>query len=75
MKWIDSRLKTPSTNHFDGYVVAFLNCDIVFVGLADWMPTKNYTDGQWQNVRCTNGNAIGGKVLYWMEHPNAPNIR
>lgn len=39
------------------------------------MPKDGYTDGDWQNARCTNGNKLGGQVLYWMPHPNKPDLR
>lgn len=67
--WIDSRVCSPSSNSFNTYFVEFLYCDSTHLGLADWMPKDNYTDGDWENVRCTNGNKLGGEVLYWMPHP------
>ncbi len=75
LKWIDSRLDSPSSNHFDSYFVVFLQSGITMLGFADWMPKDGYTDGDWQNTRCTNGNKQdGGVVLYWMQHPEKPEI-
>lgn len=69
MKWVDSRIVKPTSNHFDTYFVEFLCSGITMLGFADWMPKDNYTDGEWENVRSTNGNRLGGEVLYWMDHP------
>jgi hypothetical protein len=74
MKWLDSRLEKPTSNHFDSYFVVAHSSGLVMLGFADWMPKDGYTDGDWQNVRCTNGNGLGGEVLYWMEHPSRPEI-
>jgi len=45
---------------------------LTIVGLCGWMPTNNYTDGEWQSPKARNGNEIGGEVLYWMEWPQRP---
>jgi hypothetical protein len=74
MKWLDSRLAKPTSNHFDTYFVTFLSSESVFLGFANWMPINGYTDGQWEKVRCTNGNPIDGEVLYWMPHPKRPEL-
>lgn len=74
MKWLDSRVEKPQSNSFDCYMVCFLYGGSVFLGRADWMPKDGYTDGDWQNARCTNGNKLGGEVLYWMKHPEQPEI-
>lgn len=75
MNWIDSRIHKPTSNHFDTYFVCFLYSGSVFLGVADWMPTHNYTDGFWEKTRTTNGNHLGdGEVLYWMPHPKKPEI-
>lgn len=72
MKFIDSRIEKPSCNSFDTYFVTFFYCGSVFIGFADWMPKDGYTDGDWINIRCTNGNKLGGEVLYWSKHPSIP---
>lgn len=75
MKWLDSRIEKPSSNRFDSYLVTFLYCESIFIGLADWVPKDGYKDGEWTNARCMNGNPLGGTVLYWMKHPNKPELR
>lgn len=75
MKWIDSRVAQPTSNHFDTYMVTYLIDGLPpSVGLADWVPRDGYKAGDWQNVRCTNGNKLGGEVLYWMPHPKIGEI-
>lgn len=72
MKFIDSRVEKPSSNSFNTYFVTFLYYGSLFIGFADWMPKDNYTDGDWINIRSTNGNNLGGEVLYWTKHPSIP---
>lgn len=74
MSWYDSRTEKPNSNHFDTYFVVFFIAGISMLGLADWMPKDNYTDGDWQNIRATNGNPLSGEVLYWMPHPTKPEL-
>lgn len=74
MKWKDARIYKPDCNSFQNYFVTFLCEESIFLGLAGWMPKDNYTDGDWQEVRCTNNNPLGGIVLYWMEHPQIPEL-
>lgn len=73
-KWIDSRIASPSCNHFASYIVVFKTGPCIRVGFADWMPDDGYKSGKWQNARCTNGNPLGGEVLFWMPHPQMPDI-
>lgn len=67
MKWKDARLHKPTSNHYDRYAVLFEHCGSVMQGFASWAPKNAYTDGDWENVECTNGNGLGGTVLFW--HP------
>lgn len=72
MKWLDTRIHKPSTNGYSRYTVIFQYEDLVLVGTAAFMPKNNYTDGDWEDCRTTNGNALGGEVLYYMENPKLP---
>lgn len=72
--WKDSRLEKPNCNACSQYIVIFRLLDrIPMMGLAIWMPKDNYTDGEWEEVTCTNGNKQGRKeVLFWRQWPNGP---
>lgn len=70
--FIDTRIEKPPCSSFNTYFVTFIYCGIVFIGFADWMPTDNYTNGNWENTRTTNGNKLDGEVLYWTKHPSIP---
>lgn len=72
--WTDSRIESPSSNHAASYLVAFLHETSFFLGFATWMPDQGYKSGSWVNARCTNGNPLGGDVLYWIEHPALPSV-
>lgn len=73
--WKDSRLHKPTSNHYDRYPVVFLYCGSTFTGYASWMPKNGYTDGDWIEITCTNGNKLSeSEVLYWMELPKKPEL-
>lgn len=77
-EWRDSRISRPGSNSFETYIVTFSITELEgsrFLGFADWMPKNNYTDGDWLNIRHSNGkNVDSGCVLYWMPHPDFPRI-
>lgn len=75
MKWLDSRIHKPNSNHYDKYVVVFYYSGSQFLGFASWVPKDGYSDGDWANTECTNGNPLDGEVLYWMRHPNLPDLK
>lgn len=68
--WIDSRIKSPSSNAYDRYYVTFKYYNHIFIGYASWMPDDGYKTGSWTNITTTNGNKLDGEVLAWMPHPN-----
>lgn len=72
--WLDTRLISPSSSHFSKYVVIFLNGSSVFIGLCGWLPKNGYTSGEWQTPETTNGNPLGGQVIYWRQWPEKPVI-
>ena len=76
MKWLDTRLHKPSCNHADKYIVVALFLEgHPMVGRATWMPTRAYTDGEWQEFEATNGNKHGRlEILFWQEHPELPKV-
>jgi hypothetical protein len=67
--WLDSRTNKPNSNRSDRYLVLFYYCGSIFEGIARWMPKDNYTDGDWIEVECTNGNDLSGEVLYYRNFP------
>lgn len=70
MEWLDSRVYKPSCSRYDRYIVNFNSfSDFCAVGLAEWIPTENYTNGYWGKITHMNGNEAEGTVLYWMQHP------
>lgn len=77
MNWHDTRVKSPKANHYDRYTAVFLLTEgITTVGYAEWIPRDGYTHGDWGNCFSTNGNPHADcPVLYWMEHPQKPDIR
>ena len=73
-KWLDSRVHKPSPKSYKLYTVIFLShkTTIRSSGYCGYMPTENYTDGDWQKPMYENSNPASGEVLYWMEMPEHP---
>jgi hypothetical protein len=75
MKWLDSRIDSPESHHYDRYLVWFYIDGICSLGFASWIPDDGYKSGKWGNIMFTNGNAQSEAiVLYWMKHPTRPEI-
>lgn len=73
MRWLDSRIFKPSPNSYEKYVIAYLYCDLIMVGICGYMPKNNYTDGTWESPECFNGNVhTDGEILAWQRHPKKP---
>lgn len=72
MTWLLAAVHKPSPKSYASYPVVFQCCGSVFLGYCGYQPIANYTDGEWLSPCCTNGNKLGGDVLYWAELPPIP---
>lgn len=66
MKWKDSRVHKPKKNSVCIYPVIFLYEGHVFNGYSTW------NSDVWIHFICTNGNRLGGEVLFWQDIPQRP---